>query len=126
MDETMLIGRGEQILRVSAEPLHKHLAAARSHSATRLGFMTEAHHRVRNFVVRELPRNGGNPLQPTEIARRLALPLDSVVDLLAELQQRLFFLVLDNSGAVSWAFPVTVEKTPHHLRFSSGEKIWAA
>lgn len=126
MDETMLIGRGEQMLQVSSEPLYKHLAAARSHSATRLGFMTEAHHRVRNFVVRELPRNAGKPLQPADIAQQLALQLDRVVDLLAELQQHLFFLVLDKSGAVSWAFPVTVEKTPHRLRFSSGEEIWAA
>ena len=126
MDETMLIGKGEQILVVSTEPLRKHLAAARTHSATRLAFMTEEHHRVRNFVVRELPRKAGKPLRPEDIAQRLALPLDRVVALLADLQQHLFFLVLDDAGAVSWAFPVAVEKTPHRLHFSSGEGIWAA
>jgi hypothetical protein len=126
MDEMMLLGRGEHIFSVSTAPLSEHLAAARAHSATRLAFMTGEHHRVRNFVVRELPRNAGKPLRPEDIARRLALPLDKVVAVLAELQQHLFFLVLDDAGAVSWAFPVTVERTPHRLRFSSGEEIWAA
>ena len=30
-------------------------------------------------------------------------------------ERSLFFLVRDGDGAVSWAFPVTAARTPHHL-----------
>jgi hypothetical protein len=46
--------------------------------------------------------------------------------MLEELQKNLFFLVLNNAGEVSWAFPVTSDWTPHRLSFSSGEGIFAA
>jgi hypothetical protein len=45
---------------------------------------------------------------------------------LDDLQRHLFFLVRDSNGEVSWAFPVTSDRTPHHLDFSSGEKLWGA
>ena len=45
---------------------------------------------------------------------------------LAELERRLFFLVRNEEGAVSWAFPVTVDKTPHRLTFSTGERLHGA
>jgi len=56
----------------------------------------------------------------------LMIPFDRVVEILAELQKRLFFLVLNDAGEVSWAFPVTTDRTPHRLRFSSGERVFAA
>ncbi|MFI5090601.1 MAG: hypothetical protein ACHP7P_11125 [Terriglobales bacterium] len=46
-----------------------------------LAFMTAAHHAVRNFVVRELPRNGGKPLTPAQIASSLRLDSQSVTGL---------------------------------------------
>ena len=88
--------------------------------------MTTEHHRVRNFVVRELPVNQGKPLTADEISQRLDLPITRVVTILEELQKNLFFLVLNNAGEVSWAFPVTSDWTPHRLSFSSGEGIFAA
>ena len=88
--------------------------------------MTDDHHRIRNFVVSELPRTGGKPLRAEVISRSLQLPLARVVEILAELQKHLFFLVLNNAGEVSWAFPVTSDRTPHRLRFSGGERIFAA
>ena len=36
------------------------------------------------------------------------------------------FLFRDNHGRVVWAYPVTVEKTPHHVRFDTGEELYAA
>jgi hypothetical protein len=65
-------------------------------------------------------------LKAEDIAQRLQLPLATVETLLDDLRKHLFFLVLDPAGKVSWAFPVTAEKTPHRLRFSSGEMIFAA
>ena len=90
-----------------------------------LAFMTPTHHSVRNFVVRELPRNGG-PLGIEQIAQALALKPRLVGGLVEDLQKHLFFLARNARGAVSWAFPVTCDRTPHRLRFSTGERIFGA
>ena len=87
--------------------------------------MTGEHHRVRYFVVRELPR-AGEPLQAQFIAESLNLSLARVNAILDELEKHLFFLVRNGQGAVSWAFPVTVESTPHELTFSTGERLYGA
>lgn len=91
-----------------------------------LAFMTPRHHDVRNFVVRELPGNSGKPLRPAQIARSLGLDPAVVTGLLDDLEKHLFFLVRNSSGEVTWAFPVTCERTPHRLRFSTGEWIFGA
>jgi len=91
-----------------------------------LTFMTPQHHLLRNFVVRQLPRNAGHPLSPTQIAKSLRLDSNLVRDLLDDLEKHLFFLVRNPRGDVSWAFPVTSDPTPHRLRFSSGERIFGA
>ena len=90
-----------------------------------LGFMSEEHHRVRNFVVRELP-GAGEPLPPGFIAEKLRLPIDRVGAILDELEKHLSFLFRNGEGAVVWAYPVTVETTPHHVSFSSGEQLFSA
>jgi hypothetical protein len=126
MKDSILIGKRERMLEVPAETWRDHLAGAGHRMATRLSFMTGDHHRVRNFVVCELPRNQGKPLSAEDISRRLDLPLNRVVTILEELQKNLFFLVLNEAGDVSWAFPVTSDWTPHQLSFSSGESIFAA
>lgn len=88
--------------------------------------MTAEHRAVRNFVVRQLPGNQGKPLQPSRIAISLRLTPQRVVQLLDDLERHLFFLVRDAHGDVSWAFPVTADRTPHALRFSTGEQIHGA
>ena len=91
-----------------------------------LAFMTPRHHAVRNFVVRELPGNHGRPLTPAQIANALGFPVEMTAGILDELERHLFFLVRDRRGNVSWAFPVTCDRTPHRLRFSTGERIFGA
>lgn len=91
----------------------------------RLDFMTDEHHLVRDFVVRELPRVG-KPLAPDLIASALGLPLAQVIALLDELEKRKSFLYRDQHGAVTWAYPVTVDVTPHHVTLSTGEQVYAA
>jgi hypothetical protein len=92
----------------------------------RLAFLTPRHHSVRNFVVRELPRNGGMPLRPGQISDGTGIELPVVEKLLGELERNLFFLVRNSAGDVSWAFPVTSDHTPHRLRFNTGERIFGA
>jgi hypothetical protein len=76
-------------------------------------------------VVVELTKRG-QPIEPELISEMLKLGLDQVDTILDELEQKLFFLVRNAQGAVSWAYPVTVETTPHRLTFKSGEQLYAA
>jgi hypothetical protein len=46
--------------------------------------------------------------------------------ILDDLEKKLTFLFRNEEGAVAWAYPVTVDKTPHHLTFSTGEQLYAA
>lgn len=126
MQDRILIGRQDKIISLPDDMWRQHLAMAQQHGSSRLSFMTDGHRRIRNFVVSELPRNDGKPLTAEDISSRLMIPFDSVVEILAELQKRLFFLVLNDAREVSWAFPVTSDRTPHRLRFSSGENVFAA
>ena len=89
-----------------------------------LGFMSADHHRVRDCVVKELARLGA-PLAPHAIAAALNLALPRVTAILDELEKHLMFLFRNEHGEVTWAYPVTVEATPHHAHFSTGEEAYS-
>jgi hypothetical protein len=125
MEEFILIGRDQEILKIPQATWKQHLAHIPEHSQTRLGFMTSAHHQIRYFVVKELV-NLQKPIEPASISEELNMPLELVEQILEELESNLFFLVRNDQGAVSWAFPVTVESTPHKIVFNSGERLYAA
>lgn len=125
MTETILAGQGREITRTPRKQWEADLVTAPVHMKTRLAFMSEQHRLLRYFVVRELPRYG-KPMPLEFISRQLRLPMARVNRILDDLEKNLFFLVRNENGDVSWAFPVTVEETPHHLRFSTGEDTYAA
>lgn len=125
MADYILVGRGEEILRHSAEAFRRHVEAALETRSPRLAFMTREHHVVRDTVVVEIPRVG-RPIAPEVIAERTGLPLERVASVLDDLESHLFFLVRNEGGAVSWAFPVTSEPTAHRLELSTGESTYAA
>jgi len=89
-----------------------------------LRFMSEDHHRVRDFAVLELARAGA-PLSPATIAEALDLGLPRVRSILDQLEKRLTFLFRGDGEEVTWAYPVTVDETPHHARLSSGEEAYS-
>jgi hypothetical protein len=120
MDEKVLLGVGRRTVPVPRAMWQRHVQGT-----AQLDFMTEEHHQVRNLVVTELPRVG-EPLPPELIAQKLELPLDQVVGILDDLEKHMAFLFRNESGAVEWAYPVTVALTPHRLTFSTGEKVNAA
>ena len=130
MEDTVLIGEGPAFRRISSAAWKQALEKAPARIAPRLEFMGEEHHLVRNFVVRRLPAAGAEGLPPQLIASELNLSMERCEFLLDELERNLFFLVRDPSGKgnpnVTWAFPVTVEPTPHRIRFSTGENIYGA
>jgi len=125
MNETVLLGRGRQITEIPRHMWEKDLVHVPEHTKTRLSFMSEDHHLVRYFVVRELPHSGV-PIQPDVIAQALQLSTARVKTILDELEKNLFFLVRDDQGLVSWAYPVTADITSHRLNFSTGERLYGA
>jgi hypothetical protein len=120
MDDRLLLGIWRTMLPIP-RPIWQRLV----HGGAQLDFMSADHHRVRNHVVRELPREG-LPLPPASIARALDLPLARVNEILDELERHMTFLFRNSQGEVVWAYPVTAERTPHHVTLSTGERIYAA
>jgi hypothetical protein len=125
MSDAILLGRGRQLSELSRQTWEHDLAKVPEQMAERLAFMSEAHHRVRSWVVRELPHQN-TPIPVEAIALALGILEAHVKSLLDDLERHLFFLVRDAQGSVIWAFPVTSTPTPHALNFSTGEKCFAA
>ena len=125
MSETILMGKGGQIIKLRREDWENGISNASQNIEGRLSFMSDEHHLVRNFVVKELPRVG-KPLSPEFISEKLNLPVARVNTILDELEKHLTFLFRNGQGAVAWAYPVTVDSTPHHVTFGTGEQVYAA
>ena len=125
MADTVLIGRGEEITSIPQSDWEQELRSAPEFISRRLEFMSPDHHLVRNFAVREIPRQG-RPILLSEISGTLHLTRERTTSIVEDLEKNLFFLVRGNGAEVSWAFPVTAEETGHHLVFSTGERLDAA
>ena len=125
MEEKVLLGRDREIVEIPWATWKQDLAHIPQHSQARLSFMTDAHHQIRYFVVKEIVLRQ-KPIEPELISDELDIPLERVNFLLEELERKLFFLVRNEKGAVAWAYPVTVETTPHKLSFASGERLFGA
>ena len=120
MDDSLLLGLWRYML-----PIPRPIWQSQVRGDAKLDFMSEEHHDVRDFVVTELPRVGG-PLTPEFIAQELSLSLPQVAGILDNLEEHLTFLFRNEQGAVAWAYPVTVEQTPHRVTLSTGEQAYAA
>jgi hypothetical protein len=125
MKDTILMANGENFNEIPRKDWEEGLTAMVGHVADGLAFMTWEHHRVRNFAVRELPRVG-SPLATEFIAKSLNLEVAPTKVILDELEKHLTFLFRNEQGAVAWAYPVTVDPTPHRVHFSTGESLYAA
>jgi hypothetical protein len=125
MDNQLLTGIWRTLLGVPPFLWEKQIEKAGRRVKASTGFMTRDHRRVHHYVVRELPRMG-SPIPVERVARELALTLEHADALLSDLEKHLTFLCRDAQGRVVWAYPVTVEKTPHKITFDSGEQLYAA
>jgi len=124
MSDRLLLGFRRSMIPIPAMLWRRMVAANARKVSGRLGFMTEEHHRVRDFVVMELPRIGA-PIAPERIAEKLGIPPARVRMVLADLEKHLTFLFRGTGDAVTWAYPVTVETTPHRAVFATGEEAYS-
>jgi hypothetical protein len=120
MKNNMLLGVSRYML-----PLPRFVWQRRVRSDANLDFMSADHHRVRDFVVTEIPK-AGKPLSPECIAQALNLTPNRLGVILDDLEKHMTFLFRNPQGEVEWAYPVTAACTPHHIAFSTGERIDAA
>jgi hypothetical protein len=125
MSSDILVGVGRDVRSLPDSAFVQSVKNLPARMQSRLAFMSRDHHTVRDFVVRELPRQD-RPISPVRIAQTTDLNVQTVSAVLTELERNLFFLVRDAEGNVSWAFPVTTSRTPHRLTFSTGEKTFGA
>ena len=109
----LLMGVGPEIQSAPDAAFIESVKALPARMAARLAFMSREHHVVRDFVVRELPRQD-RPLSAAQIAQVTGLGLQTVSAILSELERNLFFLV-DFLG-VAAGKQGNFEKTVSHLR----------
>ncbi len=125
MNKSLLLGLWRFLFRVPRPIWQREVMRSATAGEKSLTFMTADHHKVRDFVVREMPRIA-KPIPPETIPERLHLELPRVISILDELEKNMTFLYRNAQGEVTWVYPVTVESTPHRIAFSTGEQIYAA
>ena len=124
MTDSILIGIGRRMIPVPGVLWRRMVRANARQMPDRLRFMTPEHHRVRDFAVERLLRSG-TPLSPDEIAQSLALAPPRVGEILADLERHLTFLFRRSGPDVTWAYPVTVDETPHRAVASTGQQPYS-
>ena len=87
MKDKILVGARGHMIPIPAF-LWKRMISRNAESVGKsLRFMSETHHLIRDFVVRELPFVG-KPIAPEYIARQLNLAVEQVNQILDELEKR--------------------------------------
>ena len=125
MSEWLKAGVWRHVLRIPPIVGKRRVEGLAERASAEAGALSDEHRAIHHFVVQELPR-AGEPLAPAAVAESLGLSLAQVVQILDDLEAKKAFLFRDDQGAVVWAYPVTVEETPHRLTFKSGERLYAA
>jgi hypothetical protein len=125
MKGNILFGLGRHMVPVPAVIWTRLIDWNAQQTAGSLDFMTDKHHRVRDFIVREMPDSPG-PLAPETIAAALDLTREQVIELLDQLETRLIFLYRGDGINVSWAYPMTVDPSPHRVTLDDGVQVQAS
>ena len=125
MSNKLMLGLWRYIIKIPPSLWQKQIAKGKRRLEKEHGSLSEDYRLIHHFVVRELPY-AGKPLSPKLISNKLDLPLDGVETTLDYLEKRMTFLYRNKNGEVVWAYPVTVDKTPHKITFDTGEQLYAA
>jgi len=125
MSDTLLLGFYRHMIPIPRSIWRRVLISQAKSMGAELDFMSEEHHLIRNYIVRELPRIG-EPVSAEYIAAKLGLALDRVNVILDDLEKHMTFLCRYRNQSTNWAYPVTVDNTPHHVTYDSGEQGYAA
>ena len=125
MKNKLMMGLWRYMLSVPPFLWEKQIAKGKKKYSDHLAFMSEEHRLVHHFSVRELPF-AGKPLSPEFISAALNIPVERIIAILDDLESHMTFIFRNAQGGIEWAYPVTIEKTPHHVTFHTGECLYAA
>ena len=125
MRKNMMLGLWRYMINVPPFLWEKQIFKMKGKLDKVYGSLSGEHQAVHHFVVRELA-NEGEPLSPEWVADRMDIPADRVRNILNDLEKGMTFLFRNNKGEVVWAYPGTVERTPHHVSFNTGQELYAA
>ena len=125
MKNKLMMGLWRYMLAVPPFLWEKQIAKGKKKYADHLAFMSADHRIVHHFAVRELPI-AGKPLSPEFISNALNITVRRAIAILDDLESHMAFIFRNAQGEIEWAYPVTVEKTPHHVTFHTGEQLYAA
>jgi hypothetical protein len=125
MSNKIMLGLWRYMIGVPPALWEKQIAKGKKKFSDHLAFMSKEHRLVHHFAVRQLPL-AGKPLAPEFISTALNIPVDRVRAILDDLESHMTFIFRDPQGAIAWAYPVTVDKTPHRVTFHTGEQLYAA
>ena len=125
MSNKLMLGLWRYIIKVPPSLWEKQIAKGKRKFEKEHGMLSDEYRIIHHFAVRELPCNG-MPLSSEFISGKTGISVDRVKNALDYLEKRMTFLYRNKEGEVIWAYPVTVEKTPHRITFNTGEKLYAA
>lgn len=125
MSNRLMLGLWRYIIGVPPFLWKKQIQAGKRKFAAVSGALTDTQRQVHHFVVKTLPATG-RPLAAAAVSEALGLPVHRVTQVLDDLEKRMTFIFRNGDGDVTWAYPVTVEQTPHRLTFDTGERLYAA
>ena len=125
MSNRLMLGLWRYVLNVPPFIWKKQIEKGKKRFEREYGKMPKDYRDVHHFVVKELPCFG-KPLPESIVSKKLGLPIDRVRQAMDYLEKRMTYLYRNKDREVIWAYPVTVDKTPHKITFSTGEKLYAA
>ena len=82
--------------------------------------MSADHHEMRDFVVKHIPEVD-EPISTATIAESLDMRVEEPKRIIDELEKGMTFLYRSRTEGVTWAYPVTVDSTPHRVTFDSAD-----
>jgi len=125
MKDKIYLGVGHYFIPIPSFIWRRLVAKTASDAERNLKFMSADHHEVRDFVVTQIPEVN-EPISVATIAESLDMRVEDVKHIINELEKGMTFLYRSRPEGVTWAYPVTVDSTPHRVTFDSGEQTFAA
>ena len=125
MKDNIYLGLGGLLIPIPGFIWRRMVAKNASDAGKDLEFMSADHHKVRDFVVKQIPKVD-EPISNATIAVSLDMRVEEVESIIDELERGMTFLYRGRPEGVTWAYTVTVDSTPHRVTFDSGDKTFAA
>ncbi len=123
MKDSLLLGLGRDMIPIPRMVWERVVKADARRTRAGLSFMSEDHHRVRDFAVLELPRTGA-PLAPESIAEELDLAVPRVCRFWKS-SRRISPSCSEATTGGDLGLSGHRRRTPHHASFSTGEEAYS-